>query len=162
VTLVTAADLVLTTKHRSLLREYHGMVSTQASILRAAGLTRKVSHGEFARNHRKPRPSCGQISAVRGFHHRAVACRGAQVLSMETRPMNTISLTRGLAQTTRRRRWACLALEVMEDRLAPSPSLPLSPPNIANVVADFPHNPGIPANAPAHVSITAHLPHNPD
>jgi hypothetical protein len=76
--------------------------------------------------------------------------------------MNTISLARGVAQPTYRRRWACLALEVMEDRLAPSPTLPLPPPKVANVVADFPHNPGIPANASAHVSITANLPHNPD
>jgi hypothetical protein len=66
--------------------------------------------------------------------------------------MNAISITRRHARTTRRRRSAELNVAVTEDRLAPSPTLPLPPPHVAGVVAQFPsgpcsqHDPGVGAS----------------
>ena len=75
--------------------------------------------------------------------------------------MNAIPLARELARTMRRRRRACLALEAVEERLAPSPTLPMSAPQVASVVANFPHNPDIPNDPGSHASISANFPHNP-
>ena len=75
--------------------------------------------------------------------------------------MNAISLIRELAQTNRRRRWAGLVLEAMEERLAPSPTWPMPPPQVASIVADFPHNPDIPNDSGSNANIATNFPHNP-
>jgi hypothetical protein len=43
--------------------------------------------------------------------------------------MNLMNLTRRHRPTTRRQRFASLAVEAMEERLTPSPTLPLPPPH---------------------------------
>jgi hypothetical protein len=75
--------------------------------------------------------------------------------------MNAISLLRAPARNARRRR-AALALEAMEGRLAPSLALLVSPPQVAGVVLDFPHNPALPTNPCTSGSAVITFPHNPD
>jgi hypothetical protein len=75
--------------------------------------------------------------------------------------MNAISLVRAPTRTLRRRRGAALALEAMEDRLAPSPTMPLPPPLIAGVVVNFPHNPSIPTDPCTGGGTVSQFPHNP-
>jgi hypothetical protein len=75
--------------------------------------------------------------------------------------MNAISLRRASARNVRRRR-APLALEAREGRLAPSLALVVTPPQVAGVVLDFPHNPAIPTNPCTSGSAVIPFPHNPD
>jgi hypothetical protein len=75
--------------------------------------------------------------------------------------MNAISLRRAPARNARRRR-AALAVEAMEGRLAPSLALVVTPPPVAGVVLDFPHNPAIPTNPCTSGSAVIPFPHNPD
>ena len=75
--------------------------------------------------------------------------------------MNAISLRRVPARNARRRR-AVLALEAIEGRLAPSPALVVTPPQVAGVVLDLPHNPAFPTNPCMSGSAVIPFPHNPD
>jgi hypothetical protein len=51
--------------------------------------------------------------------------------------MNAMSRARRLGQTARRPRLTDLAVESIEQRLAPSPTLPLPPPYVSTHVAVF-------------------------
>jgi hypothetical protein len=75
--------------------------------------------------------------------------------------MNVTSLRRAPARNARRRR-AALALEAMEGRLAPSLALVVTPPQVAGVVLEFPHDPAIPTNPCTNGSAVIPFPHNPD
>ena len=75
--------------------------------------------------------------------------------------MNAISLRRAPARNARRRR-AALAVEAMEGRLAPSLALVVTPPQVAGVVLEFPHDPAIPTNPCTNGSAVIPFPHNPD
>jgi hypothetical protein len=75
--------------------------------------------------------------------------------------MNAISLRRAPARTARRRR-AALVLEAMEGRLAPSLALVVTPPQVAGVVANFPHHPAIPTDPCTGGGAVIPFPHNPD
>jgi hypothetical protein len=76
--------------------------------------------------------------------------------------MMTLCSDRGFAPTARRRRGAALALEAMEERLAPSPTLAIPPPPAAGVVANFPHNPSISTDPCTGGGAVSQFPHNPD
>jgi hypothetical protein len=58
--------------------------------------------------------------------------------------MNSYKLTRALPTRARRPRKARLAVEAMEQRLALSQTLPLPPPAVASLVANYPSGPAIP------------------
>jgi hypothetical protein len=75
--------------------------------------------------------------------------------------MMTLCSDRGFAPTARRPRGAAFALEAMEERLAPSLTLAFPPPQVAGVVANFPHNPSIPTNPCADGCSVSLFPHNP-
>jgi hypothetical protein len=60
--------------------------------------------------------------------------------------MNLLNPFGRLGPTVRPRRLACLAIEVMEGRLALSPTLPLPPPHVPSVVANFPSGPCFPSD----------------
>jgi hypothetical protein len=75
--------------------------------------------------------------------------------------MMTLCPDRGFAPTARRRRGAALALEAMEERLAPSFILAFPRPQAAGVVANFPHNPRIPTDPCADGGSVSQFPHNP-
>ena len=79
----------------------------------------------------------------------------------ENEHMNAISLRRAPARNARRRR-AALAPEAMEGRLAPSLALVVTPPQVAGVVLDFPHNPAIPTDPCTSARAVIPFPHNPD
>jgi hypothetical protein len=51
--------------------------------------------------------------------------------------MNVMTRVRRFRRAERPRRWAGLALEAIEHRLAPSPILPLPPPHVPGHVASF-------------------------
>jgi hypothetical protein len=74
--------------------------------------------------------------------------------------MNAISLRRAPSRNARRRR-AALALEAMEERLAPATASGFSPPQAAAVVVGFPHNPDIPTNPCTSGGTVSLFPHNP-
>jgi hypothetical protein len=76
--------------------------------------------------------------------------------------MNATSMRSEPARHARRRRRAALALEAMEGRVAPSLALVVTPPPVAGVVLDFPHNPAIPTNPCTTGSTVIQFPHNPD
>jgi hypothetical protein len=48
--------------------------------------------------------------------------------------MNLLTWTRRLRRSTRRRRSTGLAVESIEKRLAPSPTIPLPPPQVSSMV----------------------------
>jgi hypothetical protein len=75
--------------------------------------------------------------------------------------MMTLCSKRGFAPTARRRRGAALALEPMEGRLAPSPTLAVPPPPVAGVVANFPLKPSYPTNPCTSGGTVSLFPHNP-
>lgn len=58
-------------------------------------------------------------------------------LPIEVSLMNVIALARRFRRAARPRRSAGLALESIEQRLAPSPTLPLPPPHVPTSVALF-------------------------
>jgi hypothetical protein len=74
--------------------------------------------------------------------------------------MNAIFLRRAPTRCARRRR-AAFALEVMEERLAPSTASGFSPPQVAAVVASFPHNASVPTNPCTSGGTVSLFPHNP-
>jgi hypothetical protein len=76
--------------------------------------------------------------------------------------MNAISLRRTPTRIARRRRRSALALEAMEERLAPSLALAFPPQQVAGVVANFPHHLSIPTNPCTDGGAVSRFPHNPD
>jgi hypothetical protein len=75
--------------------------------------------------------------------------------------MMTLCSDRGLAPTARRRRGAALALEAIEERLAPSLTVAFPPPQVAAVVVNFPQNPSFPGNPCTGGGTVSLFPHNP-
>jgi hypothetical protein len=77
--------------------------------------------------------------------------------------MNALCLLRAPTRIARLRRGAApaLDLEAMEQRLAPSLTLAFTPPQVAGVVANFPHNPGIPTDPCTGGGAVSQFPHNP-
>jgi hypothetical protein len=51
--------------------------------------------------------------------------------------MNLMTWTRRTRPATRRRRAARVSVELIEERVAPSPTLPLPPPHVLSTVATF-------------------------